>query len=93
MPLLKIPEPITPAATAGATDSVIPNRLNIVFHGMMAFRDAGSQHYDVLIPFPGKTHHEAVYGNPRSNPQDPFSVLKPGSSGKSVGNWLAQRWG
>ncbi|MGA7239571.1 MAG: hypothetical protein WBY44_28070 [Bryobacteraceae bacterium] len=76
MPLLKIPEDIAPAP-AGAANSPAPNRLNIVFHGMMAFRDAGSQHYDVLIPFPGKTHHEAVYGNPRSNPQDPFSILKP----------------
>jgi hypothetical protein len=76
MPLLKIPEPVAPI-TEGAADSVIPRRLNIVFHGMMAFRDCGPQHYDVLIPFPGKTQHQAVYGSPRSNPQDPFSVLKP----------------
>lgn len=80
MPLLKIPEPAVPE-TAGVP--VIPNRLNIVFHGMMAFRDAGAQHYDVLIPFPGKTHHEALYGNPRANPQDPYSVLKPFPAGPS----------
>src|SRR5689334_14425554 len=45
-------------------------RLNLILHGLMAFRDAGPQHYDVLIPHPCGTKHEAMYGNPRKRRQD-----------------------
>lgn len=39
-------------------------RLNLIFHGLMAFWDAGD-HYEVLIPKPGTGNcHEALYGNP-----------------------------
>jgi len=77
MPLLTIPAPATSASPAGTPDSPLPRRLNIVFHGLMAFHECSAQHYDVLIPFPGKTQHQALYGSVRLNQQDPYSALKP----------------
>jgi hypothetical protein len=76
---LEIPDPKAPADA----ESAGPHRLNIVFHGMMAFRDAGTEHYDVLIPFPQKTGHQALYGNPRHCPHDPYSCLVPFPDGAS----------
>ena len=43
MPLLTIPAPATSASPAGAADSPAPRRLNIVFHGLMAFHASRRQ--------------------------------------------------
>lgn len=56
-----MPTPAIPTPTG-------PPRLNVIFHGLMAFRDAGPQSYDVLIPHPGDSAHKAKYGNPRNMP-------------------------
>jgi hypothetical protein len=44
-------------------DPAAPTRVNIIFHGLMVFRDLDADHYEVLIP---KTDdcHKAKYGNP-----------------------------
>jgi hypothetical protein len=51
-------------------------RLNLIFHGLMAFRDSGLEHYDVLIPLPS-SDHVARYGNPQDNPDQPLDGLHP----------------
>jgi hypothetical protein len=65
---------LTPSANLPA-DAATP-RLNLIFHGLMAFRDAGTQHYDVMIPQPGASCHEAKYGNPLDTPKAPLDSLK-----------------
>jgi hypothetical protein len=42
-------------------------RLNVMFHGVMAFREVGDS-YEVLIPKPGQMNHIARYGNPYPDP-------------------------
>src|SRR5258708_5850951 len=46
-----------------ALGNIIAPRVNLIFNGLMAFRDAGPQHYDVYIPY--SDCHLAKYGNPR----------------------------
>ncbi len=54
-----------------------PPRLNVIFHGLMAFRDSGTQYYDVLIPQESLPNaatcpHLAKYGNPLVATLTPF---------------------
>jgi hypothetical protein len=61
--------------TEGTVEAPGSPRLNLIFHGLMAFRDAGAQHYDVLIPRTpdgGGHTHVAKYGNPRYLPHVPL---------------------
>jgi hypothetical protein len=44
-----------------------PERVNIIFQGLMAFRVLDSRYYEVLIPAsngPGDNCHQAKFGNP-----------------------------
>jgi hypothetical protein len=65
---------LSEADAAGYTP---PPRLNIIFHGLMAFRELDSQNYEVMIPADSSGVHRAMYGNPREHPVcDPEVCLK-----------------
>jgi hypothetical protein len=53
-----------------------PIRVNIIFHGLLVFRDLDADHYEVLIP---KTDgcHKAKYGNPCVGDLKEFNVPGP----------------
>ncbi len=48
-------------------------RLNLIFHGLVAFYDVDPYYYDVLIPNTACTH-EAKYGDPLDCPRPPVTA-------------------
>lgn len=56
-------------------------RINIIFHGLLAFRDLDAAHYEVLIPPGGPICHDAVYGNPLTGDRHEFADPSGWSSG------------
>jgi hypothetical protein len=59
-------------------DPACPIRVNIIFHGLLVFRDLDTDHYEVLIPkTDAECDHKARYGNPCAGKLIDFPVPGP----------------